>query len=654
MSENQVRIIFQGDTKDFDKKLKDVGSKLDKFNKRASQLGKTLSTRLTLPLAVAGGAAIKLASDFNESLNKVDVAFGSSQKQVKEFAKTTLDQFGIAEGSALDMAALFGDMATSMGFAQDSAASMSTELVGLAGDLASFKNIDIEQATTALAGVFTGETESLKRLGIVMTEVNLQQFAMSKGLDKSVKKMTQAEKVALRYEFIMSKTANAQGDFARTGGGAANQMRVFQESLKELGAEFGQVMLPAFTELVKKLNGVLKVLGNLSPEMKGIITAFAGLAAAVGPLLYSVPKLTKFIKLLTTAARANPILAVASALLAVGTAIVEIGRARKQAKIDEFNESISKMGEDEALAKLKSLNKALEENNKIIQGSATIAAKSTAKKENKEIEEKIKLTNDLINTIRSNAQAARELNAEIERSKTLNEGVKTQQVEMTRVEGLTLERKKVFNYVTGESSEIVTGFAGSLQEAAGALNIVGTVLTENVAPPLESMKEKVFNLDQLMNTLGQETTYALMDAFMSLGTSEKFFDVLVKSIGRVIKQLIAAAAVAFLLNTLLGGTGLGKKLGMGDGGIDGFKGIFGKLTGIKLAKGGIVNTPTLATIGEYPGAKTNPEVVAPLDKLQGMIGQSGGHVQVGGEFRIKGQDLVVALQRADRNRNRIK
>ena len=86
-------------------------------------------------------------------------------------------------------------------------------------------NINIEEVTTALSGVFTGETESLKRLGIVMTEVNLKQFAMEQGIKKNIKEMTQAEKVALRFQYVLSVTGNAQGDFARTGGGAANQMR---------------------------------------------------------------------------------------------------------------------------------------------------------------------------------------------------------------------------------------------------------------------------------------------------------------------------------------------------------------------------------------------------------------------------------------------
>ena len=127
-------------------------------------------------------------------------------------------------------------------------------MVGLDGDVASFKNIGIDQATTALAGVFTGETESLKRLGIVMTEANLQMFAMSQNIQKNVKDMTQAEKVNLRYQFILSKTNNAQGDFARNQDGEEHQMRIFTERSKQLRQKIGMILLPALPKIEIKVN----------------------------------------------------------------------------------------------------------------------------------------------------------------------------------------------------------------------------------------------------------------------------------------------------------------------------------------------------------------------------------------------------------------
>jgi hypothetical protein len=281
----QINIKFSADLRQFSSEMQTVARDLKRTGEQMQQIGGAMAVGFTLPILAAGAASVKMASDYEESMNKVNVAFGPSNESVKEFAKNSLESFGIAEGTALDMAALFGDMATSMGLPQQEAANLSTSLVGLAGDLASFKNIGIEQATTALNGVFTGETESLKLLGIVMTEANLAQFALTQGITKSIKEMTQAEKVQLRYAFVMSKTTNAQGDFERTGGGAANQMRVFQERLKELGNQFGQIILPAFTKLITSLNGAFKSFSTLSEGTKTTIVVIAALVAAVGPLL---------------------------------------------------------------------------------------------------------------------------------------------------------------------------------------------------------------------------------------------------------------------------------------------------------------------------------------------------------------------------------
>jgi hypothetical protein len=226
-----------------------------------------------------------MASDYTESLNKVDVSFKGSSAQVKEFAKTTLETSGIAEGTALDMSAAYGDMATSMGIPTEQAAKMSTSLVALAGDLASFKNISIDVANTAISAIFTGETESLKKLGIVMTEVNLKHFALNSGIKKTYETMSQAEKVQLRYNYILSVTKNAQGDFERTQGGAANQTRIFTESLKQVGQQMGQVILPLFVKVITAVNEKIKAFSELSMATKTVIVVIAGLVAVIGPLL---------------------------------------------------------------------------------------------------------------------------------------------------------------------------------------------------------------------------------------------------------------------------------------------------------------------------------------------------------------------------------
>lgn len=266
-------------------KFKEAGENLKATGDKISSIGKTLTKSITLPIAGAAVASFKYASDLEENINKTDVAFGNNADEVKKWSKTTLERFGLAQSTALEMAATWGDMGTSMDLPLDTATEMSKTLVGLAADMASFKNISVERAQTALNAVYTGETESLKDLGVVMTETNLKEYAMTKGITKSYSEMSQAEKVALRYEYVLEKTANAQGDFERTSDGAANQMRITQESVKELAAEFGQELLPIGAEVLKNLNALLKSFSGLDDNTKSTIIRIGLFAAALGPVV---------------------------------------------------------------------------------------------------------------------------------------------------------------------------------------------------------------------------------------------------------------------------------------------------------------------------------------------------------------------------------
>lgn len=264
-------------------KLKAVGTQLQTVGSKITNVGKNLTTRLTVPIIAAGGASVKLASDYDENLNKVDVAFAESAEAVKDWAKTATDSFGLSENDALEAAALFGDMGTAMGLTTDDAANMSTSLAGLAGDLASFKNVDIEQAMNALKGVFTGETESLKNLGVVMNQTNLEEFADKQGL--VYKEMSQAEKVALRYQYVLESTKNAQGDYARTSDGAANSFRTMQASLENLGVAFGTEILPYVVPIIQGITDLIKQFSELDEGTKKIIITVLAVAAAIGPVL---------------------------------------------------------------------------------------------------------------------------------------------------------------------------------------------------------------------------------------------------------------------------------------------------------------------------------------------------------------------------------
>lgn len=263
----------------------DISNKMKSVGTNISSVGKKMSMSVSLPIIAAGGAAVKMASDYQESLNKVNVAFGDSGKEVIAFGNTTLKSFGMSKGTALDMVSLFGDMGTSMGQSTAEAAEMSTSLVGLAGDLSSFKNISLEQSQNALKGIFTGETESLKGLGIVMNQTSLDAYAMANGFGKTTKDMTEAEKVSLRYAFVMDATKNAQGDFARTADGTANSMKTFQETMKELGIVLGEKLLPIITPIIQKITEWVAKFSELDGKTQSIILAVAGILAIGGPLL---------------------------------------------------------------------------------------------------------------------------------------------------------------------------------------------------------------------------------------------------------------------------------------------------------------------------------------------------------------------------------
>ena len=265
--------------------LNQLKKEWDDASKRLDAMGSKLTAGVTLPLAAAGSAAVKYASDAGEAINKVEVAFGSSADAVKAWSETTLTSIGLARGTALDMAALFGDMATSMGYSQDAAADMSMELVNLAGDLASFKNIGIDQASTALKSIFTGETESLKELGVVMTQANLEAYALAQGYTTAYTAMDQAQQVAVRYQYVLANTKNAQGDFARTSESTANQLRIFQESLKEAAATAGDELLPIITPMIARLNELIQSFGELDEGTKQAVVQAALFLATLGPML---------------------------------------------------------------------------------------------------------------------------------------------------------------------------------------------------------------------------------------------------------------------------------------------------------------------------------------------------------------------------------
>ena len=223
-----------------------------------------------------GKECINLGSDLAEAQNVVDVTFGNLNTEVNKFAENAIDKFGLGQTVTKKYVGTFGAMSKAFGFSNKEALAMSETLTGLAGDVASFYNLSSDEAYTKLKSVFTGETETLKDLGVVMTQNALDQYALANGYGKTTAKMSEQEKVALRYKFVLDKLSLANGDFARTSDSWANQTRVLSLRFNELKATLGQGFINIFTPIVKGINLVLSKLQVLANAFKSFTEMIFG------------------------------------------------------------------------------------------------------------------------------------------------------------------------------------------------------------------------------------------------------------------------------------------------------------------------------------------------------------------------------------------
>ena len=273
---------MQKSMKENEKAVEGLGNELKDGEKKAISFGDVLKANILSDAIIGGfkalGGAIKsavsgfasfakegvnLASDLGEVQNVVDTTFGSSgAKEIETFAKSAATSFGMSELSAKQFTGTIGSMFKSMGVADKEVLSMSTSITGLAGDMASFYNLDPQEAFDKLRSGISGETEPLKQLGINMSVANLEAYALSQGITTAYQKMNQAEQATLRYNYIMQATADAQGDFSKTSDSFANQQRILQLNIENLSASIGKKLLPTVNSFTTAINGLLS--GNTS------------------------------------------------------------------------------------------------------------------------------------------------------------------------------------------------------------------------------------------------------------------------------------------------------------------------------------------------------------------------------------------------------
>lgn len=282
---------------------------------------------------------VDLASNLQEVQNVVDTTFGDGAEQIYSWSEAAAESFGMSSLQAQNFNGTLGAMLKSMGLTDDAVLKMSTDMVGLSGDMASFYNLDIEQAFEKIRAGISGETEPLKQLGINMSVANLEAYALSQGIETAYDKMSQSEQAILRYNYLMSVTADAQGDFAKTSDSFANQQRILQLQWENLSASLGEKFLPHLNDVIITINDKMpqaqataeKLItpfadgfGWLIDHGDAVIAVLGSLAAGTGAYAFAAGGATTATELWTAAmgklaaikAAINPLALVAAAAIA--------------------------------------------------------------------------------------------------------------------------------------------------------------------------------------------------------------------------------------------------------------------------------------------------------------------------------------------------
>jgi len=320
----------------------EVGKAVSDINADTKEnLFKGVSDSAALKFAIIGTAisasivkVVKLASAVEESENLFNVSFGNMAKSVREWSEQISASLNLNANEIRRQVGTFGTMIEAMGLGETASIEMSKGLVKLAYDLASFQNLTPEEAFDKLRAGISGETEPLKRLGYVLSEVNLQAFAVKTGIAKVGQEMTEQQKVVARYGYLLSITGDAQGDLARTAGSNTNQWRILGVQLKAVGESLGQVLLPASTAVATVLNIGVGVVRSFTAEHQTLLKVIVGGTAALAgwvAIVAGAPRvvmalntslsLLRTTALTTWAAITGPVALVIAALVAIGAAI---------------------------------------------------------------------------------------------------------------------------------------------------------------------------------------------------------------------------------------------------------------------------------------------------------------------------------------------
>lgn len=287
----QLLVTIGADSKDFEKACDSAEKKFKKFSTEVVKAGKAMSLAVTAPIIAIGGAATKMAMDAVESESLFEVSMGRMADDARKWSEQIRNELGLNSYEVRKSVGTFNVMLTSMGLAEQQAYDMAKGLTKLANDMASFYNLEPEEAFEKLQSGISGEIEPLKRLGIVVNEATTKAYAYANGITEQGKALTEQEKILARYGVIMQQTATAQGDLARTMDSPSNQLRIMKAQIQELAIQYGQMLIPVLQKGIAVGKNVVDWLNRFDSTGKRAILAIVGVAAAVGPMLIVIGKI---------------------------------------------------------------------------------------------------------------------------------------------------------------------------------------------------------------------------------------------------------------------------------------------------------------------------------------------------------------------------
>ena len=669
---------FGADLKGFDRAMKKAQKNLKKFGKNIQRTGENLTTGLTLPILGLGAASLKLASDFEETNAKFKTVFSSIQAEAEQTAKVFADSFGLSDLAAKQLLSNTGDLLVGFGFTEKSALDLSKQVNELAVDLASFTNFSggAEGASAALTKALLGERESIKSLGIAITEADLKQFAADHGL--VWKELDRVAKANLTYQLALKQSSKAIGDFERTQDGFANQVRITKGELTDAAISLGEHLLPMAQKAIAVFRGLIERFNALSVSTKENIVKWGLIVAAIGPALIIFGKMvvgvSGLIKLF--AALRTAVLATSGAFKALTVAMVKNPIGAVIALLTTAAAGYFLLAEN-----TKKASRAQKEFNGVTESTEDAIkrlSKSVGDMGKDSIQMQIEEVQDLIKNIKGFEVKESQFTKGIGLSKEQEQQLK----ELNNIL-FELQRKQALAKIEADDLAKSMGNLGEKTEGTGK-KVKKTYETLSLTPQMPSLdtpSQPQFSLAEQFDV--PETIFEKMDRLigktkevMQLGThSEEVWKQTMQSIGnelaggaqsfeeygKVIKGVLKDAiggliskGVAAAVSNSLSNPALAINPFM-------IPVIAGAAAGLartalnslipEFAQGGLVTGPTVGLIGEGIGTNaSNPEVIAPLDKLKQFIG--GGSQNVIVEGVIKGNDIFLSNRNTGTNRQR--